>query len=163
MGMQRGRPLMPGYGIDEGEDGLLEWGDVRDRLRDSRNYWLASTRPDGRPHVMPVWAVWLDEAVWFSSSLGSRKIRNLLERPGCTVTTENATHPVVVNGTAAVVTDLGAIRAFLDATNAKYDAGLEPDFLDRSRNATVRIEPREVFALEEERFTSSPTRWRREP
>jgi PPOX class probable F420-dependent enzyme len=163
MDLQRGRPLMPGYGIEEGEDGLLEWPDVLGRLRESRNYWLASTRPDGRPHVMPVWGVWLDDAVWFSSSVRSRKIRNLSERPACTVTTENAAHPVVLDGTAAVVTDPGAIRAFLDATNAKYAAGLEIDFLDPQTNATVRIEPREVFALEEERFTQSPTRWRLGP
>jgi PPOX class probable F420-dependent enzyme len=159
MGVQRGRPIMPGYGIDEGEDGLLDWSEAVHRLNDSHNYWLATTRPDGRPHVMPVWAVWLDDALWFSSSLGSRKIRNLQARPECTMTTESAKFPVIVDGVAAIVTDLDARRQFLAATNVKYDANLDIDFLAPDRNATVRIAPTRAFALEEERFTASPTRW----
>ena len=57
-----GRPHMPGYGIlgPDGGTGLLPWSWAEERLRDSRNYWLATVRPDGRPHVMPVWAVWDD-------------------------------------------------------------------------------------------------------
>jgi PPOX class probable F420-dependent enzyme len=160
MGVQRGRPMMPGYGIAEGEDGLLEWDTVRDRLRDSHNYWLSTVRPDGRPHAMPVWAVWLDEAVWFSSSLRSRKIRNLRANPACTITTEDGRVPVIVDGTARIVTDLQTIREFLDATNAKYSAGLDLQFLDPDVNATVRIAPREIFALEEDSFTRTPTRFR---
>ena len=163
MGVQRRRPLMPGYGIAEGEEGLLDWETVRGRLRDSRNYWLATVRPDGRPHAMPVWAVWLDDAVWFSSSLGSRKIRNLRANPACTITTEDGQDPVVLDGTAGIVTDPARIGAFLAAVNAKYEADLGIDFLDPAVNATVRIEPREVFALEEARFTESPTHFRLGP
>jgi hypothetical protein len=51
------RPHMPGYGIvpaDSG-DGLLEWAWAVERLNRSRNYWIATARPDGRPHVAPVW------------------------------------------------------------------------------------------------------------
>jgi hypothetical protein len=44
MRMQRGRPLMPGYGIEEGENGLLEWADVLDRLREERRFTQSSTR-----------------------------------------------------------------------------------------------------------------------
>ena len=117
---------------------------ARDRLRDCHNYWLATVRPDGRPHAMPVWAVWLDEAVWFSSAVRSRKIRNLRANPACTITTEDGRAPVIVDGTAAVTADPAAIQAFLDATNAKYAAGLALDFLDPAVNATVRIAPREI-------------------
>src|SRR6266487_1604299 len=79
------RPHMPGYGLlpaDKGS-GLLPWSWALERLRNSRNYWLTTVWPDGRPHVMPVWAVWLDGpkqegTLWFSSGLRSRKIRNIL-------------------------------------------------------------------------------------
>ncbi|HTJ36388.1 MAG TPA: pyridoxamine 5'-phosphate oxidase family protein [Dactylosporangium sp.] len=160
MGMHRGRPQMPGYGIEEGDEGLLDWDAVRDRLRDSHNYWLSTVRPDGRPHAMPVWAVWLADAVWFSSSLRSRKVRNLRINAACTITTEDGRAPVIVDGSAEIITDLEPIRAFLDATNAKYSAGLDMQFLDPAVNATVRVAPREVFALEEARFTQTPTRFR---
>lgn len=53
-----GRPIMPaGYGISAESDGRLDWAWLDSRLETARNYWVASTRPDGRPHVMPVWGV----------------------------------------------------------------------------------------------------------
>ncbi len=56
------RPHMPGYGVVGAEEGsgLLPWSWARSRLEHSRNYWVATTWPDGRPHVMPVWGVWQD-------------------------------------------------------------------------------------------------------
>jgi hypothetical protein len=51
------RPYMPGYGIvgpTQGS-GLLPWSWAEERLTASRNYWVASSWPDGRPHAMPVW------------------------------------------------------------------------------------------------------------
>ena len=69
-----GRPYMPGYGIvgpDEGR-GLLPWSWAEERLIASHDYWVATVWPDGRPHVMPVWGIWHDESVWFSSSAHGR-------------------------------------------------------------------------------------------
>ena len=48
------RPFMPGYGVlpaDQGS-GLLPWAEAERRLTASRDYWCATVRPDGRPHVM---------------------------------------------------------------------------------------------------------------
>jgi PPOX class probable F420-dependent enzyme len=150
---------MPGYGLRETADGLLTWEEARRRLTTARNFWLATVRPDGRPHLMPVWAVWHEDALWFSSSLGSRKIRNLLAEPRCSLSTEDGNHPVVVEGRAEIVTDLDRIAAFLAASNAKYQVDYGLDFLNPAVNATVRVEPDWAFALDEETFTTSPTRW----
>jgi PPOX class probable F420-dependent enzyme len=152
---------MPGYGIVDADQGsgLLPWSWAEQRLASARNYWLATVRPDGRPHAMPVWGVWLDRCLWFSSSLGSRKIRNLRGNPNCVATTEHADDPVVLEGTAEIVTDAAPIAAFLAASNAKYEVDYGIDFLDPAVNATVRIRPRRVFALRHDDFTGSPTRW----
>ena len=71
------RPHMPGYGIlPAGEGiGLLPWSWAVERLERSHDYWLATVWPDARPHVMPVWGVWREDALWFSSSKTSRKAR----------------------------------------------------------------------------------------
>jgi PPOX class probable F420-dependent enzyme len=156
------RPHMPGYGIlgpTEGT-GLLPWSWAEERLARSHDYWLATTWPDGRPHVMPVWGVWLDDALWFSSSLGSRKIHNLRHDPRCVATTDDARDPVVVEGRAEIVTDRPLIGAFLDASNAKYETDYPISFLDPTVNATVRIAIHWAFGLTEADFTGSPTRWR---
>jgi PPOX class probable F420-dependent enzyme len=157
-----GRPFMPGYGIlpaDQGS-GLLPWGEAVRRLSISHDYWVATARPDGRPHVMPVWGVWLDGRVWFSSSLAARKARNLAADPRCTVTTDDALNPVVVDGVAERVTDDERIAAFVGAVNAKYDADMTVEFQDPSVNGTYAVRPVTVIALTHGDFTGSPTRWR---
>jgi PPOX class probable F420-dependent enzyme len=157
---QASRPYMPGYGIDDDADGLLTWVEALRRLTAARNFWLATVRPDGRPHLMPVWAVWHEDALWFSSSLGSRKIRNLQAEPRCSLSTEDGDRPLVIEGRAEIVTDLDRIAAFLAASNAKYKVDYGIDFLDPAVNASVRVAPDWAFALDEQTFTTSPTRWR---
>ena len=156
------RPFMPGYGIlpaDEGS-GLLPWSEAERRLTVAHDYWCATVTPEGWPHVMPVWGVWLDRMIWFSSGLGSRKARNLAADPRCTVTTDDARDPVVLEGEAERVTQRERIAAFLAAVNAKYDAGLSMDFLDPAVNGTYAVRPVTVIALTHGDFTGSPTRWR---
>jgi PPOX class probable F420-dependent enzyme len=153
------RPQMPGYGVREGADGMLPWSWARDRLVASRNYWLATTWPDGRPHVMPVWAVWADGALWLSTGLRSRKARNLVRDPRCVVTTEDAANPVVVEGVARITRDPAEIARFLALMNAKYETGYGPDFLDPDVNATIRVAPQWALGIAEGDFTGSPTRW----
>jgi PPOX class probable F420-dependent enzyme len=156
------RPWMPGYGVlpaDQGS-GLIPWAEAERRLSVSHDYWVATVRPDGRPHVMPVWGVWLDGRVWFSSGLRSRKARDLAADPRCTLTTDDAQDPVVVEGSAVQVTDPAGIAAFLEAMNAKYDAGMTVDFLDPAVNGSFAVRPERAFALSHDDFVGSPTRWR---
>src|SRR4051794_16710488 len=100
------RPDMKEYGVrppDEGT-GLLPWTWAVERLTAPHDYWVATVWPDGRPHVTPVWGAWMADGVWFSCAPGSRKSRNLGADPRCTVTTDDAKQPVVLNGTAVRVT-----------------------------------------------------------
>ena len=155
------RPHMPGYGIagpNEGR-GLLPWSWAEERLTKSHDYWVATARPDGRPHLMPVWAVWDDGALWFSSSVGSRKARNLSAGARCSIATDNPWEPVVLEGVATVVTDHDPLARFIELENEKYETSYGVDFLDPSVNATFRIDPSWVFTLTEDDFTGSPTRW----
>jgi hypothetical protein len=155
------RPSMPGYGVlpaDQGT-GLLPWAEAERRLAVSHDYWVATVHPDGRPHVMPVWGAWVDSRLWFSSGLRSCKARNLAVDPRCTVTTDDARDPVVMEGTAERVTDLDRIAGFLDAVNLKYDAAITVEFLDPQVNGTFAVRPAWVFAISEDDFSGSPTRW----
>jgi hypothetical protein len=152
------RPYMPGYGTlppDQGT-GLLPWSWAVERLTSSHDYWVATVWPDGRPQVSPVWGAWLDDAVWFSCSPGSRKARNLAAEPRCSVTTDNALEPVIVDGIAQL--DLRAVKAFTVAVNAKYETDYTVEFF--GDNHLYRVTPATVFALKEGDFEGSPTRWR---
>src|SRR5260370_12022207 len=109
------RPYMPGYGLlPAGEGtGLLPWSWAEERLKSSRNYWLVSCWPDGRPHAMPVWGMWHEGQFWFSSSKPSPKARNLTANPPCIVTTEDAANPVVVEGTPKLITSTHDLHLML--------------------------------------------------
>ena len=152
------RPYMPDYGVqgpDEGS-GLLPWSWAEQRLTASRNYWVTSLWPDGRPHVMPVWGVWDGESLWFSSGRRSRKARNLGGDPRCVVATEDANEPVIVEGRAEVVGDGEAIERVAALMNAKY-GGITAAFL--AAHATIGVRPAWAFGIAHDDFTGSPTRW----
>ena len=152
---------MPGYGIEAAEAGagLLPWAWAEERLVGSRNFWLATRWPDGRPHVMPVWAIWHAGALWFSSSRGSRKARNLAHDPRCSLTTEDPQNPVVVSGQAELLTAATDLQTLLDIENAKYETSYGLDMVDPEHNSAYRVRPEWAFGLREEEFTGSPTRW----
>jgi pyridoxamine 5'-phosphate oxidase-like protein len=152
---------MPGYGIlppDEGT-GLLPWSWATERLVHSHDYWLASVWPDGRPHVMPVWGVWHDDAFWFSSSRTSRKVRNLAQNPRAVATTENALESVIVEGEVDAIVDRNVIAQFAVWVDTKYETNYGIDFFAAPGNGCYRLRAMSVFALSEGDFTGSPTRW----
>jgi general stress protein 26 len=152
---------MPGYGTLSAEQGtgLLPWAWAEQRLVRSHDYWLATVTPDGAPHLMPVWAVWLERKLWFSSSNGSRKARNLTGDPRCMLSTEDPLEPVVVAGRAKHVTDREALKRMLAAENAKYGTNYDLGMLDPAVNSVFALEPTWVFALDSKDFTGSPTRF----
>ena len=152
---------MPGYGIlgpTEGT-GLLSWQWAHERLVVSHDFWLATTRPDARPHLMPVWGVWDGASLWFSSASASRKASNLRAAARCSVATDNAYEPVVLEGDAVVVTDRELLERALDLENRKYGTDYGPELLDPTHNTWFELRPIWAFALDEDDFTGSPTRW----
>lgn len=153
---------MPGYGILPAEEGsgLLDWAATAERLATSRNYWVATVRPDGRPHLWPVWAVWLGEALWFCAGLRSRKVRNLQHNPEIVITADDSEDPIVIEGRAEIVTEMPAIEVFRAALNKKYEVTYGLDFFDPAVNASIRVRPAQAFALVQADFVGSPTRWR---
>jgi PPOX class probable F420-dependent enzyme len=155
------RPYMPGYGLKGPAEGtgLLPWSWASTRLASSHDYWLATVWPDGRPHVMPVWGVWIAQGLWFSCSKTSRKARNLAADGRCVLTTDDALQPVIVEGVAELVADLAAIAAFADGVNEKYGTTYGAEFFDPDINASYQFTPSWAFGLTEGDFTGSPTRW----
>ena len=66
------------------------------RLRATTTYWLATTRPDGRPHSMPVWGVLVGDEFWFGT--GGQKVRNLRHQPYAIVHHESAEDVAIIEG-----------------------------------------------------------------
>jgi hypothetical protein len=87
-----------GYGLPSTTEGLLAWPDVEARLVAATSYWLATVRPDGRPHVVPRWGVWLDGRFWYDGAPTTVHVRNLTVNPACALHLESGTEAVIVEG-----------------------------------------------------------------
>jgi general stress protein 26 len=86
----------------------IPWSRALDQLRDDsakKTTWLATVRPDGRPHVAAVGALWLDGTFYFTSGAGTRKSRDLAANPSCVLSVSLPNLDLVVEGTATQVTD----------------------------------------------------------
>ena len=105
----------------------LPWQEAEQRLQHAGVYWLSTVRPEGRPHVAPLFAVWLDGALYFCTGEGERKAKNLAENPRVTITTgRNALSEgldLVVEGEAVGVSDGDKVGRVADAYSAKYGEG----------------------------------------
>ena len=99
---RRDRPEMPGgYGADTATR-YLEWSDITDALAAGLHYWLSTTRPDGRPHVVPRWGVWLDDVFWYDGSPETLHVRNLSKNPACALHLESGKEAVILEGWSLV-------------------------------------------------------------
>nr|WP_132058650.1 pyridoxamine 5'-phosphate oxidase family protein [Halorussus amylolyticus] len=109
------------YGIPDGDDGALPWPFVAERLAGDRNYWVSTTRPDGRPHARPVWGVWVDGTLYCGGGERTRWVRNLARNPGVVVHREDAEEVVIVEGRAEKITAETADADLVESVDAAYE------------------------------------------
>ncbi len=70
------------------------------RLLQERNIWMATVRPDGRPHLVPVWFVWTEGKLYVCIEPESVKARNLAGNSNVSLALEQGNHPVICEGEA---------------------------------------------------------------
>lgn len=160
------RPGMPAsYGIHQDDDGLLNWAWVSRRLEAAQNYWICTTRPDGGPHAAPVWGVWVDGVLVFSTGKRSRKARNLAADPRAVVHLESGDDAVMLEGVVEEVRDAGLAARADAAYSAKYPdpqtgAGYHLPAESDGDSGLYALRPRVCHAWREATFPTSATRWR---
>jgi uncharacterized pyridoxamine 5'-phosphate oxidase family protein len=153
------RPVMPAsYGILDAKSGggLLPWSWACERLERAHNYFLSTVRPDGRPHVAPVWGCWMDDRFYFSTDRASVKGRNLAKNPHCVICPEHAAEAIMVEGSAAEVNDRVTLERYIAKYDPKYDWKS-----DINAGPFFSVRPRIVLAFIEgpESFIGQSTRW----
>jgi len=101
------------------------WAEVAEVLADAEMFWLSTVRRDGRPHVTPLPAIWLDGVLHFCSGSHEQKTRNLQSNPHCILTAGANQYrsglDVVVEGTAARITAPAQLQRLAAMWKSKLD------------------------------------------
>jgi nitroimidazol reductase NimA-like FMN-containing flavoprotein (pyridoxamine 5'-phosphate oxidase superfamily) len=128
---------------------VTPWAEVRERLADGSTHWLATVRPDGRPHVVPVGAVWLEGALYFTTGQGTRKEKNLAHNPHCVITFGSRGYDLVIEGEAAKLRDEAKLHRLADAYTAQgWPATVRDGAFDAPYSApTTGPAPYEVYEM----------------
>ena len=146
------------------------WVEARELLEGAKAYWLSTVRPDGRPHVTTIAAVWVDGALHFTTGQTERKAMNLAHNANCVVTTGTSALEgldVVVEGEAVRVTDEARLKRLADAYVEKYDQLFVFDVRDGALwiegsddpGLAFEIRPTKGFGFGKD-VSFSQTRWR---
>jgi general stress protein 26 len=127
------------------------WQATREVLENAQMAWVTTVRADGRPHVTPLVAVWLDGALHFTTGPDEQKAVNLAANPNVVLTTGTNTWDegldVVVEGPATRVTDRGTLERLAAAWRTKWDGQWQYEVADDGFRNDVGG-PALVFAVE---------------
>ena len=142
-----------GYGVGDPQYGFepIEWSWLADQMSDSRNYWVATTRLDGRPHVVPLWGVWLNDRFHFFTDPDSLKGHNIRRDPRAMVHLESGDHVVILEGE---LVSHPATAEIVSAYESKYGLSLGEDPGD-----VYTLNGSKALAWTESDFPKTATRW----
>ena len=147
--------IPPEYGVPTDASGadILPWSWAVEQLEAARNYWISSTRPDGRPHAAPVWGLWLDDVLWFSTGETSQKARNLAQSSSVVVHLESGDDTVILEGVAEREDEPETFERVASAYDAKY--GMRPP----TDSPLFAVRPRAAYTWRVQEFPQSVARW----
>lgn len=91
------RPQFP-RGYADHPVSFLTWDWVATRLTESKHYWLCSVRPNGKPHVVPRWGVFIDEKIYYDGSTETRHSRNIELNPYVALHLESGSKAIMMEG-----------------------------------------------------------------
>ncbi|QBD83444.1 pyridoxamine 5'-phosphate oxidase family protein [Ktedonosporobacter rubrisoli] len=101
------------------------WEETRRVLEEAELFWISTVRADGRPHVTPLVAVWLDGAIHFTTGAAEQKALNLRNNPHVILTTGcnqwQDGLDIVVEGDAVPCTDDSTLKRLAQAWAKKWD------------------------------------------
>ena len=131
---------------------LQPWSAVRERLVAAKQYWVATFRAAGSPHLTPVDGLWVDDVLYYGGSPETLHVRTAKANPHVTIHLPDPWNVVVVEGVVEVTRPSEQLRSELaDLANVKYAAyGIQFDV--NSYSEPFVLHPQRVIA-----WSSFPT------
>jgi nitroimidazol reductase NimA-like FMN-containing flavoprotein (pyridoxamine 5'-phosphate oxidase superfamily) len=140
------------------------WDDARRTLETAELFWIGTVRADGRPHMTPLVAIWLDDVVHFCTGVTEQKAANLRRNQNVILMTGcnqwDGGMDVVVEGRAVRVVDQRTLQRLAEAWTRKWDGrwvyepGPEGFQSDENESVLVfAVRPEKVFAFAKGNFS----------
>ena len=146
---------------------MLTWGSVQRMLREARYLWIATTGPDGSPHLVEQWCAWVDDTLYFEGSERTRWARNLARDARLAFGVQVADRAAY--GDAVVDVARGLDRAVAAKIARQYATKYGPDFDYRPpveqymEGPIFRARPTKIIGFDVRRFSTSATRFTFQP
>ncbi|NJK81255.1 MAG: pyridoxamine 5'-phosphate oxidase family protein [Chloroflexaceae bacterium] len=165
--MIRTAPIAEPFGA--ADTAVTSWDVALQQIEQADVFWLATVRPDSRPHVAPVLAIWLADGFYFCAGTTTHKGRNLAHQADCVLTTAGALLHLVIEGHAHIVHDTATLQQVAAKYLSRY--GWEVTIQEGAFYAegapsagpppytVYAITPTVAFGFGSD-GTCSPTRWR---
>ncbi len=155
---------------EAGRSHPFPWSEAERKIAGGGWFWLATVRPNGAPHVMPVFAAWANTSFFIASKDRARKSRNLEAEPRCVITTDTGDLHIIVEGIARHVRDDATLQQAVEAFQAVYDwpTRIEGNHLDADYGAPTSggppyevyaVTPIKAFGFPTDGESITPTRW----
>src|SRR5215467_16231904 len=144
----------------DSSEGLKNWAWAEERLVKSHNYWIATSRKGGVPHLMVVWGIWWEGAFWCTTGPRTRKAKNVAALPQCVIGTEKADEAVILEGAVEEIRDRDTWKSLAIIYDQKYGGELYP-LLESCGGNVYRVNPLVAFGQDEhaEDFVNATTKW----
>jgi hypothetical protein len=153
------RPKLP-KGYADTPASYVDWEWVAEQMTVSKNYWLSSVRPNGKPHVVPRWGVFIDNKFYYDGSPETRHAQNIMKNPHVSLHLESGNQVVMMEGiskTAEKPTPEFAIQ-LAETISSKYsDDGYSPKPDQWDEGGLYVFTPRQCIAWTV--FYENPTKF----
>lgn len=100
--------------------GFIPWKTVDLRLQAAQTIWLCTTRPDGRPHAIPIWFIWDGRHIFFTAAKHSQKAQNLAHQGWVVLHLDDSQDTVLLTGQATIVIDTETLQRLDLVYREKY-------------------------------------------
>jgi hypothetical protein len=153
------RPKFP-KGYVDNPTSQVPWDYIETKLRASKHYWMCSVRPNGKPHVVPRWAVYLHGKLYYDGSPETRHAKNILENPNITVNLEDGQKAIILEGTSTPASkpDPGLAQQLSAEYTLKYESeGYAPKPDQWDQGGLFIFSPRQCIAWTT--FFENPTKF----
>ena len=153
------RPKLP-KGYADNPVSYVDWEWVAEQMTVSKNYWLSSVRPDGRPHVVPRWGVFINNKLFYDGSPKTLHARNIMKNPYVSLHLESGDQVVMMEGIseAAEKPTSEFANQLAEAISGKYsDDGYSPKPDQWDEGGLYVFTPRQCIAWTV--FYENPTKF----